>query len=344
MNMFGARGRAVNPDSMRQKMLACKELGLVLDKESGLCRESKRSAKRSDGPTQKDMIAMCKSRGLVFDRETKECRESRRGAGLVEARVAMAQKRALAGPTQKDKMMMCREQGLVFDPALDGCRESKKGLKGLERSFARGSLFFGARGRVVDPSSMRQLMLACKEKGLVLDKDTKMCRESKKGAKRSAGPTLAELRAACKSQGLVLDMDTKACRESRRGAGLVEARVAAAQKRAMSFEKTQKEMMAECKAQGLVFDRETKQCRPSKKGLSGLERAYARGSLFNFGVMQPAFAQRPGQVMASTGARTVLVDPVDMPTKEEFAKMIKQAQEAAKALRQAKKDAKPAKK
>jgi len=142
---------------------------------------------------------------------------------------------------------------------------------------------FGAPGRAVNPDSMRQLMLACKEKGLVLDKDSKLCRESKKGAKRSDGPT-------------------------------------------------QKEMMAECRAQGLVFDRETKQCRPSKKGLSGLERAYARGSLFNFGVMQPAFAQRPGQVMASTGARTILVDKIDMPTKEEFAKTIKEAQRIAKLI------------
>jgi hypothetical protein len=284
MNMFGAPGRAVNPDSMRQLMLACKEKGLVLDKDSKLCRESKKGAKRSDGPTQKEMMAECRAQGLVFDRETKQC------------------------------------------------RPSKKGLSGLERSYAKGSLFFGARGRAVNPDSMRQLMLACKEKGLVLDKDSKLCRESKKGAKRSVGPTLAELRAACKEKGLVLDKDTTACRESKKGAGLVEARVAAAQKRAMSFEKTQKEMMAECRAQGLVFDRETKQCRPSKKGLSGLERAYARGSLFNFGVMQPAFAQRPGQVMASTGARTILVDKIDMPTKEEFAKTIKEAQRIAKLI------------
>ena len=68
---------------------------------------------------------------------------------------------------------------------------------------------------------------------------------------------------------------------------------------------TQKDMAAMCKAQGLVFDRETKQCRAAlpKGRKSGLEAAYARGSLFfgknRFGVNRPASHQRAGIVYSS---------------------------------------------
>ena len=224
-NFFGQRGKKVDPSSDRQRSMACK------------------------------------AQGLVFDKDTKRCRASRRGAGLAAARTARAMNRALAGPTQKEMAAACKAQGLVFDRDTKQCRPSKRGLSGLERAYARGSVFFGQRGRVVNPMSDRQLAMACKAQGLVLDKATKQCRASQ------------------------------------RGAGLAAARTARAMNRALAGP-TQKEMAAACKAQGLVFDRATKQCRPSKRGLSGLERAYARGSVF-FGVDAPAAAQRSGIVYAN---------------------------------------------
>ena len=144
--------------------------------------------------------------------------------------------------------------------------------------------FFGApRGRVVDPSSDRQLAMACKAQGLVFDKDTKQCRQPLKRGRApvpGAGPSVASLRSACKAQGLVLDMDNKQCRASRRGAGLPAARVARMAKRGDAM--TVAQMREMCKAAGKVLDKDTKQCRdPLSKGRkSGLEAAYARGSLF----------------------------------------------------------------
>ena len=175
--------------------------------------------------------------------------------------------------------------------------------------------FFGARGRVADPMSKRQLAMACKGRGLVFDRVTGACRPPlPRGRARpeGAGPSVASLRASCKAQGLVLDMDDKQCRESRRGAGLAAARTARAAARTLAGP-TQKDMMAMCKAQGLVFDRDTKQCRPKKVRGSGsdLERAFARGSLFfgknKFGVNRPASAQRTGIVYS--GPASALTKP-----------------------------------
>jgi hypothetical protein len=200
---------------------------------------------------------------------------------------------------------MCKAQGLVFDRATKQCRSKKVRGSALEEAYKRGSIFaFGApRGRVVDPMSARQLAMACKARGLVLDKDTKQCRQSaRRGRAPGAGPSVASLRAACKAQGLVLDGDSKQCRASRRGAGLPAARAARAAGRVLAGP-TQKDMMAMCKAQGLVFDRATKQCRPKMVRGSALEQAYKRGSLFfgmqcknKFGVNRPAAHQRAGVV------------------------------------------------
>ena len=133
--------------------------------------------------------------------------------------------------------------------------------------------FFGARGRVVDPTSERQVSMACKAQGLVFDRATKQCRQPlRRGRASVPGSSVANLRAACKNRGLVLDMNTKECRGSR--------------SRANRTGPTQKEMMSMCKSQGLVFDRATKQCRGRNVRLSGLERAYARNSLF-FGSTLP---------------------------------------------------------
>ena len=149
--------------------------------------------------------------------------------------------------------------------------------------------FFGARGRAADPMSDRQLAMRCKERGLVFDRETKSCRESRRGAgldrarearrqKRGDGPTMAQLRAECKARGLTLDVDTKSCRESRRGAGLDRAREARRQKRGGAM--TIAQLRAECKARGLVLDKDTKSCRAAARRLGGLEAAYKRGSLF----------------------------------------------------------------
>jgi len=102
--------------------------------------------------------------------------------------------------------------------------------------------FFGARGRAADPMSDRQRAMRCKERGLVWDKETKKCRES------------------------------------RRGAGLDRARAARAANRGSGM--TVAQLRAECKARGLTLDKDTKQCRERARRLAGLEAAYKRGSLF----------------------------------------------------------------
>jgi hypothetical protein len=174
-------------------------------------------------------------------------------------------------------MAMCKAQGLVFDKETKQCRPKKVRGSALEQAYARGSLFFGKNKfgvRAVDPMSARQLAMACKAQGLVLDKVTKQCRES------------------------------------RRGAGLATARTARAAARTLAGP-TQKDMMAMCKAQGLVFDKETKQCRPKKVRGSALEQAYARGSLFfgknKFGVNHPPSAQRAAIVY--NGPASTLTKP-----------------------------------
>lgn len=102
--------------------------------------------------------------------------------------------------------------------------------------------FFGARGRAADPMSDRQMSMRCRERGLVWDKETKKCRES------------------------------------RRGAGLDRARAARAANRGSGM--TVAQLRAECKARGLTLDKDTKQCRERARRLAGLEAAYKRGSLF----------------------------------------------------------------
>ena len=266
-NFFGSRGRVVDPTSARQLAMACKAKGLVLDKDTNKCRDKKaRGRAPVAGPSVASLRAACKAQGLVLDVESKQCRESRRGAGLPAARTARAAMRVTAGPTQKDMMEMCKARGLVFDRETKQCRPKKVRGGALEEAYKRGSVFaFGSRGRVVNPGSDRQLAMACKAQGLVLDKDTKQCRES------------------------------------RRGAGLPAARTARAAMR-VTAGPTQKDMIEMCKARGLVFDRETKQCRPKKVRGSALEEAYKRGSLF-FGVNQPASAQRTGVTYHTPASR-----------------------------------------
>lgn len=120
--LFGAPGRSVDPTSVRQLTLRCKEQGKVYDKETGECREKKP-----------------------------------RGGNLVAARTARAAKRAVAGPTQADLKAACKARGMVFDLALKDCREKKArgrkaGSSALELAYNRGSLFFGV---MPPPSAFR---------------------------------------------------------------------------------------------------------------------------------------------------------------------------------------------
>lgn len=145
-NFFGAPGREVDPNSDRQRAMACKAKGLVFDKDSKKCRQPLRrgrSPAAGAGPSVASLRAACKARGLVLDMDNKQCRESRRGAGLAAARTARAASRVLAGPTQKDMMAMCKNKGLVFDRDTKQCRPKKVRGSALEQAYARGSLFFG---------------------------------------------------------------------------------------------------------------------------------------------------------------------------------------------------------
>ena len=304
-NFFGARGRVADPNSDRQRAMTCKAQGLVFDKDTKQCRQpARRGRAPAAGPSVASLRDACKAQGLVLDMDNKQCRASRRGAGLEAARASRAANR---GDTMTVAQMRaaCKAQGLVFDRETKQCRSAlPKGRKSaLETAYARGSLFFGARGRAVDPMSDRQLAMACKAQGLVFDKDTKQCRQpARRGRAPAAGPSVASLRDACKAQGLVLDMDNKQCRASRRGAGLEAARASRAANRGDTM--TVAQMRAACKAQGLVFDRETKQCRSAlpKGRKSVLETAYARGSLF-FGVNRPAAHQRAGVIYHTPASR-----------------------------------------
>ena len=117
----------------------------------------------------------------------------------------------------------------------------------------------------------------------------------------------------CRAQGLVLDRETKQCRESRRGAGLPAARAARAANRGGAVPVAV--MRQACRDQGLVYDVESRTCRPRKQRLFGLEAAYARGGLFNFGLNAPPSALRPGimyHVPASltTGDQYPIIGPV----------------------------------
>jgi len=143
-NKFGARGREIDPNSDRQRAMACKARGLVFDKDTKQCRQPlKRGRAPVSGPSVASLRAACKAQGLVLDMDSKQCRESRRGAGLAAARTARAAKRVLAGPTQKEMMAACKAQGLVFDRDTKKCRERKVRGSALEQAYARGSLFFG---------------------------------------------------------------------------------------------------------------------------------------------------------------------------------------------------------
>ena len=194
-NFFGVR--EVDPFSMRQKMLKCKAQGLVFDAVEDKCRPKRTGGRKSVGPSVASLRAACKAQGLVLDMDSKQCRGSRRGVREVDPF------------SMRQKMLKCKNQGLVFDAVEDKCRPKRTGGRksGLEAAYARGSLFFG--GREVDPFSMRQKMLKCKEQGLVFDAVEDKCRPKRTGGRKSAGPTVASLRAACKAQGLVLDMDSK---------------------------------------------------------------------------------------------------------------------------------------
>ena len=178
-NFFGVRGRVADPNSDRQRAMACKEQGLVFDKDTKRCRAPLprgRAPAVGAGPSVASLRAACKAQGLVLDMDSKQCRASRRGAGLEAARATRAAKRGDA-MTVAQMREMCKAAGKVLDKDTKQCRDPlPKGRKSaLEAAYARGSLFFGVRGRAVDPMSARQLAMFCKagkglgEKGWFLD-------------------------------------------------------------------------------------------------------------------------------------------------------------------------------
>jgi colicin import membrane protein len=141
--------------------------------------------------------------------------------------------------------------------------------------------------------TIAQIRAECKKKGLVYDRETKRCRKSKRGKKKSPAKkssrkpkakkskksakkskksskkkTIAQIRAECKKKGLVYDRETKRCRKSRRGKKKSPAKKSSRKPKAKksSKKKTIAQIRAECKKKGLVYDRETKRCRKSKRG------------------------------------------------------------------------------
>lgn len=139
--------------------------------------------------------------------------------------------------------------------------------------------FFGA--RPVDPMSERQLAMACKAKGLVLDKATKQCRKPLPRGRKAAPASVvaprgdsmtgAQMREMCKAQGKVLDKDTKQCRDPLpRGR---KSSLEAAYRRGSVFfgarptnPDSVRQKTLKCKEQGLVFDAVEDKCHESRRG------------------------------------------------------------------------------
>jgi hypothetical protein len=97
------------------------------------------------------------------------------------------------------------------------------------------------------------------------DGDDAVVQKPKKSSKKK---TIAQIRAECKKKGLVYDRETKRCRKSRRGKKKSPAKKSSRKPKAKksSKKKTIAQIRAECKKKGLVYDRETKRCRKSKRG------------------------------------------------------------------------------
>jgi hypothetical protein len=170
---FGAGGRGVDPNSVRQLTLKCKGEGKVYDKATGECRDKKRPGRKNVGPLLKDLMADCKARGKVLDRATKECRDKKPRGNLEAARAARAAKLALAGPLMKDLMADCKARGKVFDRATKECRE-KKPRGNLEAARAARAAKLALAGPLI-----KDLMAECKRDGKVFDRATKECRDKK---------------------------------------------------------------------------------------------------------------------------------------------------------------------
>jgi len=138
--------------------------------------------------------------------------------------------------------------------------------------------------------TIAQIRAECKKKGLVYDRETKRCRKSKRGKKKSPAKkskkssrkpkakkskkkkTIAQIRAECKKKGLVYDRETKRCRKSKRGKKKSPAKKSKKSSRKPKAKKSKKkkktiaQIRAECKKKGLVYDSKTKKCRKSKRG------------------------------------------------------------------------------
>ena len=103
-------------------------------------------------------------------------------------------------------------------------------------------------------------------------KPAKKSSRKPKAKKSSKKKTIAQIRAECKEKGLVYDRETKRCRKSKRGKKKSPAKKSKKSSRKPKAKKSKKkkktiaQIRAECKKKGLVYDRETKKCRKSKRG------------------------------------------------------------------------------
>ena len=166
-NFFGA---VANPDSNRQRAIACKAQGLVLDRDTKECRSAARRGRASaGGPTVAQLRSACKAQGLVLDSDTKECRASNRGVGLEAARAKRASNRGSAA-TVAQLRAACKARGLVLDRGTKDCRASNRGA-GLEAARAKRASNRGP--------TQKDMAAMCKGQGLVFDRGTKECRPKK---------------------------------------------------------------------------------------------------------------------------------------------------------------------
>ena len=125
--------------------------------------------------------------------------------------------------------------------------------------------------------TIAQIKRECREKGLVYDVKTKLCRESKRRKKKSSPPppkkkTIAQMKRECREKGLVYDVKTKLCRESKRRKKKSSPPPPTSPKSPPPPDsppppkkKTIAQMKRECREKGLVYDVKTKLCRESKR-------------------------------------------------------------------------------
>lgn len=159
----------VKGDSIAAMTRKCKKDGLVINKRTKQCRESKRSG----GPTIKELAAECREEGKVLDKTTRQCRDRKKAKKSVGPR----KPRAIKGDSIAAMRLKCKEDGKVLNKATKRCRDKKKAAPKPRRS---------ARVAKADLAALR---LKCKEDGnQIYNQKTKQCRPRRKSSGRKAAP------------------------------------------------------------------------------------------------------------------------------------------------------------